>query len=283
MGTFQLKGDIVKAMVCEALALGARAFDTASVYRNEAAIGEAIVESGIARSELFLTSKLGPSEQGYESAKRAIHASLERLKTGYLDLYLIHWPGSVKTPQASPKNRENRLDSWRALEEAQAQGLARHIGVSNFNVSHLQDLLVQSRIPPAVNQVEFHAEYWDRPLLKYCEENKILVQAYSPLGSPAGKDSVLAQSPVVDIASRLGLSEAQILIKWGIQRTNGHSVVFRTSNCAHLPENLAVDAVPSLFDADLRLIDAVTASTGDKGPCAAGANAKYCWDPSGIA
>jgi len=156
VGTFQLKGEVVKEVIRHALAQGARAIDTASVYRNEAEIGLAIRDSGVLREHVFITSKLGPSEQGYEGASQAIRASLERLQTTYLDLYLIHWPGVSKTPATSSKNSEERLGSWRALEEAQQRGLARHIGVSNFEISHLEELQAHARVLPAVNQVEFH-------------------------------------------------------------------------------------------------------------------------------
>lgn len=156
VGTFQLKGEVVKEVIRHALAQGARAIDTASVYRNEAEIGLAIRDSGVLREHVFITSKLGPSEQGYEAASQAIRASLERLQTTYLDLYLIHWPGVSKTPATSSKNSEERLGSWRALEEAQQRGLARHIGVSNFEISHLEELQTHARVLPAVNQVEFH-------------------------------------------------------------------------------------------------------------------------------
>jgi hypothetical protein len=156
VGTFQLKGEVVKEVIRHALAQGARAIDTASVYRNEAEIGLAIRDSGVLREHVFITSKLGPSEQGYEAASQAIRASLERLQTTYLDLYLIHWPGVSKTPATSSKNSEERLGSWRALEEAQQRGLARHIGVSNFEISHLEELQAHARVLPAVNQVEFH-------------------------------------------------------------------------------------------------------------------------------
>ena len=156
VGTFQLKGEVVRELIRHALAQGARAIDTASVYRNEAEIGWAIRDSGVLREHVFITSKLGPSEQGYEAASQAIRASLERLQTTYLDLYLIHWPGVSKTPATSSKNSEERLGSWRALEEAQQRGLARHIGVSNFEISHLEELQAHARVLPAVNQVEFH-------------------------------------------------------------------------------------------------------------------------------
>jgi len=303
LGTFQLKGEVVRSVVREGIRNGARAIDTASVYRNEADIGEAIKESGVARSELFITSKLGPSEQGYEPAKKAIRASLDRLQTEYLDLYLIHWPGSSKTPPMSPKNRENRLESWRALEEAHDLGLARHIGVSNFHRSHLADLLAHARITPVVNQVEFHAEYIDRPLLQMCQDHGVLIQGYSPLGSPDGKESLLSHAQVAQVASRLGITKAQVLIKWAIERTNGRSVVFRTSNLSRIAENLASADAPRLSEADLASLDGICLRAaravhdgggnsemgkadevaGDKGLRPEIPGKKYCWDAADIA
>lgn len=292
LGTFQLKGEVVKKIVLQGIRDGARAIDTASVYRNEADIGAAIRESGVARSDLFITSKLGPSEQGYEPARQAIRSSLDRLQTDYLDLYLIHWPGSSKTPPTSPKNRENRLGSWRALEEAHEIGLVRHIGVSNFHTSHLTDLLENARIRPAVNQVEFHAEYMDKPLLRFCQEEGVLIQGYSPLGSPAGRDSLFSHAPVEQVAARLGITKAQVLIKWGVQRTNGRSVVFRTSNASRLAENLAAAEAPHLSDGDLEKLDSIAAGEGESVSAEKGQlcgdvertpGQKYCWDAKEIA
>ena len=299
LGTFQLKGEVVRNVVLQGIRDGARAIDTASVYRNEADVGAAVRESGVARAEIFITSKLGPSEQGYEPARQAIRSSLERLQTDYLDLYLIHWPGSSKTPTTSPKNRENRLGSWRALEEAHELGLVRHIGVSNFYIPHLADLLEHARIRPAVNQVEFHPEYVDRPLLRFCQDQGVLIQGYSPLGSPDGVDSLLAHEPVAQAAARLGITKAQVLIKWGIERTNGHSVVFRTSNVSRIAENLAAAEAPLLSDADLQNLDSIArrriravgagegnsmAAAKEVGACEGEtAGKKYCWDAKEIA
>ncbi|CAI5494591.1 unnamed protein product [Closterium sp. Naga37s-1] len=182
LGTFKAKGGEVKEAVKAALAAGYRHIDTASVYKNEAEIGEAIREYGIAREEVFITSKASPYEHGFQQALAACAASLERLQTDYLDLYLLHWPGVAKLDRASEKNAEIRLESWRALEQLQREGKCRAIGVSNFTAAHLDHLMTNSAAPPAVNQVEVHPLLTQQPLRAYCAERGICVAAYSPLG-----------------------------------------------------------------------------------------------------
>ncbi|XP_065409040.1 integral membrane protein GPR137 isoform X1 [Chrysemys picta bellii] len=163
MGTFRLQGaELVSQCVEAALAHGYRSFDTAAVYGNEAAIGQALRAllplHGLARSDVFLTTKLGPRDQGKAEAEAACLRSLEQLACGYLDLYLIHWPGTQGKPQGDKGNRERRWESWRALEQMHHAGHLRAIGVSNYTLGHLQELLAHCRVPPAVLQVVFKAK-----------------------------------------------------------------------------------------------------------------------------
>ncbi|CAI6011883.1 unnamed protein product, partial [Closterium sp. NIES-65] len=213
VGTFKAKGGEVKEAVKAALAAGYRHIDTASVYKNEAEVGEAIREYGIAREEVFITSKASPYEHGFQQALAACAASLERLQTDYLDLYLLHWPGVAKLDRASEKNAEIRLESWRALEQLQREGKCLAIGVSNFTAAHLDHLMTNSATLPAVNQVEVHPLLTQRSLRVYCAERGICVAAYSPLGC----GQLLQQPTVQQVAKEVEQSAAQVLLRWSLQ------------------------------------------------------------------
>jgi diketogulonate reductase-like aldo/keto reductase len=154
LGTYKLKGELCVSIVSSALEIGYRLIDTARCYRNEAEIGTAIKRVNIARSSLFITTKIPPTEQGYEEAYNALLSSLETLQTSYIDLVLIHWPGKSKTPLSSPDNKLARLQTWRALKRAQREGLVRFIGVSNFTVRQLEELISEMKneiIPEDLN------------------------------------------------------------------------------------------------------------------------------------
>ena len=210
LGVFQSPpGAETQQAVAWALEAGYRLIDTAAMYENEADVGAAVRESGIPRSEIFVTTKLWHHDQGYESALRAGRQSLERLGLDYIDLYLIHWP-TADPPSA-------RLDSWRALEELRASGICRAIGVSNYAIRHLEELAAHSKTPPAVNQVEFHPFVYDPEFLAYCAQHGIQVEAYSPLT----RNRRLDDATVASIAKEHHRSPAQVLIRWGLQ----HGVV----------------------------------------------------------
>ena len=201
-GTFKVaEGSEVVDSVREALKVGYRHIDTAAIYGNEEGVGKAIRESGIPRKEIFLVSKLWNSEQGYDSTLRAFEASLERLGTDYLDLYLIHWP--------KPLNRE----TWRAMVKLYNDKRIRAIGVSNFKVHHLEDLRQSSDIVPAVNQVEFHPQFPQTELLEYCTKNNIRLEAWAPLMQ--GKLNEL--SLIAELAAKYGKSPAQFVLRWDLQ------------------------------------------------------------------
>ena len=201
------------AETCQAVAWaleeGYRLIDTAALYGNEADVGEAVRASGIARKDVFVTTKLWHTDLGYDSAKRACRRSLELLGLDYVDLYLIHWPRADRP--------SDRLDSWRALEELKAEGLCRAVGVSNYAIHHLEELSAHSRLPPAVNQVEFHPFVYDPELVEYCGARGIRLEAYSPLT----RNRRLADPTVAAIARERHRSPAQVLIRWGLQ----HGVV----------------------------------------------------------
>ena len=224
LGVWQTpSGATTRTAVAAALDGGYRHIDTARIYGNEADVGAAVRESGVAREALFVTTKLWNADQGYDGALRAFDASLKRLGLDYVDLYLIHWPVAGK-----------RLDSWRALERIHEDGRARSIGVSNFLVPHLEELLGKATRVPAVNQIELTPFLQRRETRALCAKHGIVVEAYSPLTHGKRLDH-----PVVkDVARRVGRSVAQVLLRWGLQQ--GLVVLPKSTKPARIAENGAL-------------------------------------------
>lgn len=206
-----------------ALEDGYRLIDTASFYRNEEDVGRAIRDSGIPREEVFITTKLWNDDHGYDSALKAFDASLKRLGLGTIDLYLIHFP----VPNL-------RNESWRAMENLLADGKARAIGVSNYTERHLRELLSRSSVVPAVNQVEFSPYLYQLELLEFCRKQRIQLEAYAPL--TAGRR--LDDPRITEIATKLGRTNAQILLRWAIQ--HGVVVIPKSTNPGRIAENAQV-------------------------------------------
>ncbi len=229
LGVFRAgHGQETRFAVSEALRLGYRHIDTAAVYGNERDVGAAIRQSGIPREEVFVTSKLWNSDQGYDSALHAYDTSLERFGFEYLDLYLLHWPVPGK-----------RRDSWRALERLLAEGRVRAIGVSNFMKHHLEDLFESAAIAPAVNQIEVSPFLQRREVREHCAEEGIPVVAYSPLT----KGIRLGHPVVVEVARQVERTPAQVLLRWGIQK--GLVVLPKSIRSERIEENF------TLFDFEL--------------------------------
>ncbi|MBR7554886.1 aldo/keto reductase [Allobacillus sp. GCM10007491] len=207
LGVYKVEdGDTVIHAVSSALNNGYRHIDTATIYDNEKGVGQAVKESGIPREEIFITSKVWNDDQGYESTLKAFEETLEKLDTNYLDLYLIHWPVSGKYK-----------DTYRALEKLYEEGKVRAIGVSNFHVHHLEDLMNDCTITPMVDQVEFHPHLTQNDLRKFCQDNNIQFEAWSPL-----KKGRLFEDPtLMEIAETHGKTVAQVMLRWDIQ----HGVV----------------------------------------------------------
>lgn len=207
LGVFKVEnGSEATESVKAAIKNGYRSIDTAAVYKNEEGVGIGIKESGVAREELFITSKVWNEDQGYETTLAAFEKSLERLQLDYLDLYLIHWPG-----------KDKYKDTWRALAKLYKDGKIRAIGVSNFQVHHLEELLKDAEIKPMVNQVEFHPRLTQKELRDYCKAQGIQLEAWSPLMQGQLLDNeVLAQ-----IAEKHNKSVAQVILRWDLQ----HEVV----------------------------------------------------------
>ncbi|MBT2757006.1 aldo/keto reductase [Mesobacillus foraminis] len=204
LGVFKVTdGDEVIQSVKAAIKNGYTSIDTAAIYKNEEGVGQAIKESGVPREELFITSKLWNSEQGYESTLKAFETSMEKLGLDYLDLYLIHWPG-----------KDKYKETWKAFEKLYKEGRIRAIGVSNFQIHHLEDLIASAEIKPMVNQVEFHPHLTQKHLKAYCEKEGIQLEAWSPL-----KQGQLLNEPVLqEIAEKYNKSVAQVILRWDIQQ-----------------------------------------------------------------
>jgi diketogulonate reductase-like aldo/keto reductase len=203
LGVFQTKdGDEVREAVTWAIEDGYRLVDTATIYKNETGVGEAIAASGIPRQDIFVTTKLWNSEQGYDTTLAAMSVSLDKLGMDYVDLYLIHWPVDELTS-----------DTWSAMEHLQSEGLTRAIGISNFEPHHLDLLMAGAHVAPSVNQVELHPSLQQRHIRKANAAVGCLTQAWSPLK----RGQLLTDRTIVGIADELGVTPAQVMIRWQLQ------------------------------------------------------------------
>jgi len=237
-GTWTLRGKVAINAVKWALQEGYRLIDTASFYGNEAEIGKTIKESSVPRENLFITTKIWDTEQGYDETFKAFERSLTKLQIDYVDLYLIHWP------------RERRLETWRAMEELYEQGKAKSIGVSNFTQDHLKELLANAKITPVINQVEFTPFLYQKKLLDYCRKHRIKIEAYSPLTKGKKLNNPILQ----EISNRHNKTPAQILIRWGLE----HNIIEipRSKNKGHISENIDVFDF-SLKEDDMKRLDSL--------------------------
>jgi 2,5-diketo-D-gluconate reductase A len=224
-GVFQVPDDETTAAVASALEAGYRSIDTAAVYGNEAGVGRALAASGIARDDLFVTSKVWVADHGYDQALRAYDATLERLGLDALDLYLIHWPA----PELG-----TFPDTWRALERLYADGRVRAIGVSNFEPAHLDRIASETGIVPAVNQVELHPALRNRAVVAANTARGIVTEAWSPLAQGA----VLGDEAVVQLAERHGKAPAQVVLRWHLQQ--GRVVIPKSVTPSRIAANLDV-------------------------------------------
>lgn len=240
LGVYKVGQDIGVELVKAAIEVGYRRFDTAALYDNEFEIGAGIRQSGLAREEVFVTTKIWNDRHGFENATEAIDESLARLNIGYIDMLLIHWP--------CPK-QNLIVETWQALENALESGKVRGIGVSNFNANHMSTLLAHSNVVPAINQIELHPGLQQPAMREFNRSHGIATEAWSPLDR--GR---FATNPVLaDIAKKHGKTVTQVIIRWHLEL--GNLVIPKTSNPDRLRENIDV------FDFALDLEDLASIAT----------------------
>ncbi|CAH1366444.1 unnamed protein product [Tenebrio molitor] len=269
-GTFQIRGRaLIRNVLDHAFAAGYRQIDTAAVYGNEQDIGTALKELlpkyNLKREDIFITSKLSPSDQG-NAALRALQTSIKNLDCGYLDLFLIHWPGVHGIRGSHPDNQKLRSLSWETLIKSGQQGLVRDIGVSNYTIPHLTEIVSKNyNVKVAVNQVEWHPHCHEEDLKQFCQNEKILLQAYSSLGGSSNL-KLLSDAVVVDVANKLEKSPAQVLLRWALQQNIG--IIPKARSKEHIEANIDLNFVIPEEDmnklSNLRTVE------------------KYAWDPKSI-
>lgn len=249
-GVYQLPDDRAPEIVGAAIRAGFRSIDTAAIYENEAGVGQAVRASVVSRSDLFVTTKLWNDRQGYEATLRAFDESLVRLGLDDVDLYLIHWPCP---------DRDLSLDTWKAFVRLQAEGRAKSIGVSNFEPDHLDRIITETGVVPAVNQIELHPRFQQKTLRAVHARYGIVTESWSPLG----RGQALSDPILMGIAERHGRTPAQVVLRWQIQK--GLVAIPKTATLSRIPENLDVFGFTLETD-ELTAIDTLDRPDGRMGP-----------------
>lgn len=226
-GTFRLKEE-VEDVVINAIEVGYKMIDTASSYLNEEYVGNAIKKTKVDRKDLFITGKLWNDSREFEKIVEACKETLKKLNVEYLDLYLVHWPAS---PVLYPNWKEINANVWKALEYLYEEGLVKSIGVSNFKKSQLEELMKVAKIKPMVNQIEFHIGFMQEETLKYCQENDILVEAWSPCGG--GK--LLKKEIIKEMAEKYNVSPAKLCLRWCVE--HGVIPITKSTNIDRMKDN----------------------------------------------
>nr|XP_023023604.1 uncharacterized protein LOC111511820 [Leptinotarsa decemlineata] len=271
LGTWKISGtEVVRNSLDLALAAGFRLIDSASAYKNEEDIGKALKELlpkyNLTRQDIFITTKLSPVDQG-EKAYEALEKSLKNLDCGYIDLYLIHWPG-VRGVNLSDAEVSKRRDlSWQHLVRGKKNGLTRNIGVSNYKIRHLTELLNNDHgVRPAVNQVEWHPYYHSDDLLNFCKKEGILLQAYSSLGGTDRKE-LLEDPEVKKISEKLGKTPAQVLLRWPLQQNI--AIIPKARSKEHMEQN--IDLNFNISEADMGILNNLNKTR------------QFAWNPETVA
>ena len=225
-GVFQIDNDAAIGAVETALATGYRSIDTATIYQNESGVGEGIRRSGLAREDIFLTTKLWNDDQGFDSTLKAFDASLKKLGTDHVDLYLVHWP--------MPK-KDLYIDTFKAFIRLREEGRAKSIGVSNFQPDHLQRLIDETGVVPVVNQIELHPDFAQKDVVAFNRSKNIVTEAWSPLGQGG---ELLQNETISGIAKASGKSAAQVILRWHLQL--GHMVIPKSETPSRIRENFEI-------------------------------------------
>lgn len=249
-GVWRVTNEEAATAVGEAIKAGYRSVDTAAIYGNEEGVGEAIRSAGISRDELFITTKVWNNNHGYDNSLRAFDESLGRLQLDSVDLYLIHWPVA---------GSDAYRDTWRALIKLKQDGRAKSIGVSNFMVEHLQRLIDETGVTPAVNQIELHPRFQQKELRAFHTANGIATESWSPLG----QGSLVNDETLAGIGRKYGKTPAQVILRWHID--NGLIVIPKSVTPSRMREN--IDVFDFKLDADdLRIIEGLDDKSGRVGP-----------------
>lgn len=256
-GTYLKKGVDCYNGVLEALKAGYRHIDTAAFYGNEEEVGKAIRDSNVPREEIFVTTKVWNTDRGYEKAKKSLEESLEWLGLDYVDLLLIHWPANER--QFPGKSNEINLDTWKAFIELYKEGKAKSIGVSNFYLHHLKNLINNSEITPMVDQIELHPGYMHEELLEFLKSHQIICEAWSPLG----RGNLLTNQTVINLANKYNKSTAQILIKFILQI--GAIPLVKSKNKLRIKENLDINDF-EMSSEDLDILKRIDTGISYKNP-----------------
>lgn len=247
-GTWQLTDrEALANLIGTAYEAGYRLIDTAAAYCNEIAISKAIKSNGICREDLFISDKVWNTSRGYDAVRKACYASLKKLKTDYLDLYLIHWPASMKL---YTDWRKINADTWRGMESLYEDGVVKNIGVCNFKIHHLEELKKTAKILPVIDQVELHPGLNQDELIAYCKKENISIEASSPLGN----GQVLENDVLKKISDEKSVSPAQIALRWEYQKEV--ITIPKTSDASRLRSNIDIFGF-SLSDDEMKLIDKI--------------------------
>lgn len=249
LGVFQVPPSDTARVCREAIAAGYRMIDTAEGYNNEQGVGDAIATGGVAREELFITSKLNNPEHGYDSTMRAFEESMSKLQLEVLDLFLIHWP---------QPNLDRYVETWKAFVELQKSGRITSIGVSNFNPDHIERIVGETGVTPVVDQIELHPRFQQRDKRDFLAEREIAIQSWTPLGR-----GLLSEPVVAEIGTKQGKSPAQVILRWHVQQ---NLIVFpKTVHPHRMRENMDIFDF-ELSAEDMAAIDAFDSADGRGGP-----------------
>lgn len=279
MGTYLVKKcELIDVSVKSAASTGYRLIDSAVGYGNEGAIGKTIKEiccdksSGLTRKDFFISSKISTKEQGYDNCYNAVLKSLKRFETDYLDLFLIHWPGTQGLKPEDPMNETNRQGSWEALEKLYSEGKVRSIGVCNYTKKHLTHLLSHCKVVPQVHQFELHPLLYQdeqKEIIELTKKHNIRVEAYSSLGEGHLVNGKIKIPVIKEIADKHKVTEAQVLLRWGYQ----HDAIVIPKSVT--PERIKINSEIFHFELSKEDMDSLNALSKTR-------KKRFCWDPTNV-